>query len=122
MSLKNVRYTHLLEPPLSQSSYKQAVARSARRCKSQELKPYDQAPKGWTLGVFVYGSEFADGDSVHKVVLENTPGADQMRMMDAFENLSMKSSIDYNLNRAILEYNPPDMVDAIEEGKRVMHL
>lgn len=122
VSLKNVRYTHLLEPPLSQSSYKQAVARSARRCKSQQLKPYDMPPKGWTLGVYVYGSEFDDGESVHKVVLDNTEGADQMRMMDDFENLSMKSAVDYNLNRAILEYNPPDMVDAIEEGKRVMHL
>lgn len=138
ISLSDVRYAHLLEPPLSQSSLKQAIARSVRRCKSTGLKLYDTPPRGWLVDVFVYRSVFGPGGlgsesgsgsgarhrrTVHDLVMETLgEQAANMRMMDEFENLIMMSAVDYNLNRAILTYQPEGIVDAIERGKAVLNL
>jgi len=129
ISLSDVRYAHLLEPPLSQSSLKQAVARSARRCKSTQLKLYDIPPKGWLVDVFVYREVFGKGTStrkkktVHDLVMELLgERAADMRMMDEFENLLMMSAVDHNLNKAILDYKPEGVVDAIAKGKAVLNL
>lgn len=135
IDLMDVKYVHILEPPLNQSSYKQAIARAARRCGSRGL-PY-RKNRGWQVRIFMYRSVYPSDPSdpsgpkgsgerekrksVYELEMESVEGAETMRLMDQFEQLAIKSSVDYNLNKAILNFEPyKGFPDAVKIGKKII--
>lgn len=133
IDLMDVKYVHILEPPLNQSSYKQVAARAARRCGSKGL-PY-RHNRGWQVVIYMYRSVYPsspsssekvgggdEGDkdgfkSIYSLEMESVKGASTMRLMDQFENLAMHSSTDYLLNKPILNFEPyQGFQDAIKIG------
>lgn len=137
ISLADVKFMHLAEPPLSQSSLKQAIARAVRRCKSTHIKPYDNDPKGWVLQVLLYSSmltppqtEVEDRKSVHDVAMDLLGDAvKDMKLMDSFERLLVESAVDKDLNAKILTYVPDALKGnfyegktAVEKYKEILHL
>ena len=136
IDLMDVRYVHILEPPLSQSSYKQIVARAARRCGSKGL-PF-RHNQGWQVKIFMYQSIYPVDPvnpvdpvkgtkedakkgikfkSTYKLEMQSVEGASTMHLMDQFESLAMHSATDYLLNKPILNYEPyQGFPDAIKIG------
>jgi len=132
VDLYDVRYTHLMEPPLSQASLEQAVARAVRFCKSTHLKVYDKEPKGWWVDVYVYRSVYpaymddpdggtkSDPSTIHQAVMDSF-GSSSLSVSE-FDNLLMTSAVDFQLNKAILLYKPKDIVNNIDKMKVDLHL
>jgi len=125
IDLMDVKYVHVLEPPLNQSSYKQAVARAARRCGSRGL-PYKHN-RGWEVKIFMYRSVFpvrGKGEeikykSIYSLEMSSVKGASTMRLMDQFESLAMHSATDYLLNKPILNFESyPGFRDAVKIGSK----
>lgn len=136
ISLHDVRYMHIMEPPLSQSSFKQAVARSARWCKSTNLKVYSEPPRGWHLDVYVYRSvypaymgkqnpeEYGTKESpatIHQAII-NSFETNAMQTIDKVNNLILESSVDFSLNKAMLTYKAPNIVQDFEYIIKTLNL
>jgi hypothetical protein len=135
VSLANVRYAHLLEPPLIEASLKQAVARSIRFCKSTLLKDYTAPPAGWWVDVYIYRSVYPaylddpgggtkeDPSTVHQAIMDSLGEArKEMKMMASFDNLLKESAVDYALNEAILNYSPPGVNMGADEAAKALNL
>lgn len=118
IDLHDVRYFHMMEPPLSTASLKQAVARVTRRCGSTNL-PYTRT--GWNVDLILYRSVFKEKPLyayekklIPKSVLE------KQALTNAFETMAKETSIDYNLNKAVLNFSPPYFRDGIETIESLM--
>lgn len=120
IDLFDVKYIHILEPPYTFASYRQAIARAVRRCGSTGL-PY-QPSVGWEVEVFIYEGMLRKR-SMYNIEMRSLP--DQltlsMRGVDAYAALMQKAAIDYKLNEKILTYEPySGFSDALVEGKKVL--
>ena len=62
IDLHDVRYFHMMEPPLSTASLKQSIARVTRRCGSINL-PYTR--RGWMVDLILYRSVFKHGKPLY---------------------------------------------------------
>ena len=112
-SLYDVRYAHLVDAPKSMSAYIQSAARSARRCRSNNI-PFTKG-KGHVLEMFLYESSFHHFQdewgfkSVHEYLQKlDTEGTTTQKLIQHFTHLSMKIAVDYKLNQNILEFSIPN--------------
>jgi superfamily II DNA or RNA helicase len=124
IDLFDVRYVHLLEPPIATSDLKQAVGRATRFCgqKGLEFMP----KKGWTLDVFIYNVELpgrppftkleeqkVDGHSL--MLKESGIDIPMLNFTEQITRLAIQTAVDYDLNYKINNFNiEDDVIDAVE--------
>jgi hypothetical protein len=114
IDLFDVKYVHLLEPPIATSDLKQAVGRATRFCGQKGLA---FAPRrGWPLEVFIYSTilpgrkPFAlDKEQkidAHDLMLANS-GLDlaMLHMTKELTILGIASAVDYDLNFKINNFD-----------------
>lgn len=118
----DVKYIHLLEPPLSQASLIQAIGRGVRRCGQVGL-PYGE--KGWNVDIYIYRSlelkrendKRSVGPPVFRLQVEADPDSKNSELVNRLLNYSIESAVDYDLNRNITMYIAPGSEDAIKEAQ-----
>jgi len=109
IDLYDVRYVHLMEPPLAESDLKQAVGRGTRSCGQKGL-PFVPSV-GWTLDAFVYATQlpsippFVKTPSkslidAHNLMMSYS-GIDLnlLKLIALISQLAMETSVDYDLNK-----------------------
>jgi len=109
IDLYNVKYVHLMEPPLGESDLKQAVGRGTRYCGQRGL-PFVPSV-GWTLEVFVYATQLpqivpfvktaASGTIDAHELLMSYSGIDLtlLKLMTVVSQLAIETAVDYDLNK-----------------------
>ena len=127
IDLFDVKYVHLLEPPIATSDLKQAVGRATRYCGQKGLRFIPN--KGWPLDVFIYNVElpgrapFRETDQkvdAHSLMLIHS-GLDLalLNLTEELTRLAIVSAVDYDLcykiNNFKLEEAVADAVDAVAE-------
>jgi hypothetical protein len=131
IDLFDVRYVHLLEPPIATSDLKQAVGRATRYCGQKGLRFVPN--KGWPLDVFIYNVEIPgrppfiaeDGRAIqktdaHSLMLANS-GLDlaMLHLTEELTRLAITSAVDYdltyNINNFSVEEAVEDAVEAVVE-------
>ena len=111
IDLYDVKYAHLMEPPLAESDLKQAVGRGTRLCGQSGLSFIPSV--GWTLNVFIYATQlpkvvpFASRSEsgtmdAHNLIMKYS-GIDLnlLKMIPVVSNLAIESAVDYDLNKKI---------------------
>lgn len=127
IDLKDVKYVHLLEPPIATSDLKQAVGRATRFCGQSGLHFIPR--RGWPLHVFTYHTELPGRppflDEVlpeqkvdaHALMLKHS-GLDlaMINLTKELTVLAINSAVDYDLNYKINNFNiEEEIYDAVEE-------
>jgi len=130
IDLFDVRYVHLLEPPIATSDLKQAVGRATRYCGQKGLRFVPN--KGWPLDVFIYNVEIpgrppfiAEGieeqkTDAHSLMLANS-GLDlaMLHLTEELTRLAITAAVDYdltyNINNFSVEEAVEDAVEAVVE-------
>lgn len=114
IDLFDVKYIHLMEPPIATSDLKQAVGRATRFCGQRGL-PFVPR-RGWPLEVFVYTSELPnrepftmdEGQKVdaHDLMLRES-GLDLalIHLTKELTVLAIASAVDYDLNFKINNFD-----------------
>ena len=114
IDLFDVKYVHLLEPPIASSDLKQAVGRATRFCGQRGL-PFVPR-RGWPLEVFIYTAELpnrgvfsmGDGQKVdaHELMLRES-GLDLalIHLTKELTVLAISSAVDYDLNYKINNFD-----------------
>ena len=114
IDLFDVKYVHLLEPPIAASDLKQAVGRATRFCGQRGL-PFVPR-RGWPLEVFIYTAELpnrapftmGDGQKVdaHELMLRES-GLDLalIHLTKELTVLAISSAVDYDLNYKINNFD-----------------
>ena len=109
IDLFDVKYVHLLEPPIANSDLKQAVGRATRFCGQKGLVFLPN--KGWQLHVFIYSTSLpnrapfqlddseAERIDAHDVMMARS-GLDLalLNIVKELTILAISSSVDYDLN------------------------
>jgi superfamily II DNA or RNA helicase len=107
IDLFDVKYVHLLEPPIAESDMKQAVGRATRFCGQRGL--HFVPGRGWRLEVFVYNTIVpgrppfvttpAQKVEAHKLMLEHA-GIDLglLKLTSELTALAIQTAVDYDLN------------------------
>jgi hypothetical protein len=106
IDLKDVKYVHLLEPPIAASDLKQAVGRATRFCGQSGLRFIPR--RGWPLQVFVYNTELpgrppfatdVQKTDAHELMLKHS-GLDLalINLTKELTVLAIKTAVDYDLN------------------------
>jgi hypothetical protein len=114
IDLFDVKYVHLLEPPIASSDLKQAVGRATRYCGQKGLA---FAPRrGWPLEVFIYSTmlpgrkPFLLGDEqkidAHDLMLAKS-GLDlaMLQLTKELTILGISTAVDYDLNFKINNFD-----------------
>jgi len=111
IDLFDVKYVHLMEPPLADSDRKQAVGRGTRYCGQKNL-PFVPSV-GWTLEVFVYATQLPKVVPFVKKEEKGTLDAHDLMMsysgidlnllklMTVISQLAIENSVDYDLNKKV---------------------
>ena len=114
IDLFDVKYVHLLEPPIATSDLKQAVGRATRFCGQRGL-PFIPR-RGWPLEVFTYRTElpnrspftYGTGQKVdaHDLVLKES-GLDLalLELTKELTVLAITTAVDYDLNYKINNFD-----------------
>jgi superfamily II DNA or RNA helicase len=126
IDLYDVKYVHLLEPPLAESDMKQAVGRGTRLCGQKGLPFIPNV--GWPLHVFIYTSDlpslppFVKTEEkglldAHELMMKNS-GIDLslLKLINVITDLAIDSSVDYDLNKKVTRYVPPVQKGGGKEG------
>lgn len=126
IDLKDVKYVHLLEPPIATSDLKQAVGRATRFCGQSGLRFLPS--RGWPLYVYTYRTElpgrppFAPEGSTQKVdahtLLLAHSGLDlaMIELTKELTVLAINSAVDYDLNFKINNFQIESAIlDAVDE-------
>lgn len=120
IDLFDVKYVHLLEPPLANSDLKQAIGRATRFCGQKGLQFIPN--KGWPLEVYIYtlmlpnvGTfKHGEGETVdaHDLLMAKS-GLDLalLHLVNELTVLAIRSSVDYDLNFKINNF---DMEEALQ--------
>jgi superfamily II DNA or RNA helicase len=126
IDLKDVKYVHLLEPPIALSDLKQAVGRATRFCGQSGLHFIPR--RGWPLRVFTYHTElpgrppFLDIENpeqkvdAHALMLKHS-GLDlaMINLTKELTVLAINSAVDYDLNYKINNFSvESDLLDAVD--------
>ena len=109
IDLYDVRYAHLMEPPLAESDLKQAVGRGTRSCGQKGLSFIPSV--GWTLDVFVYATQLPslppfvktptkESIDAHDLMMSYS-GIDLnlLKLITVVSKLAIDTSVDYDLNK-----------------------
>jgi hypothetical protein len=111
IDLFDVKYVHLMEPPLAESDRKQAVGRGTRYCGQKNL-PFVPSV-GWALEVFIYATQLPKVIPFVKKEEKGTLDAHDLMMsysgidlnllklMTVISQLAIETSVDYDLNKKI---------------------
>jgi Type III restriction enzyme, res subunit len=114
IDLFDVKYVHLLEPPIASSDLKQAVGRATRFCGQKGL--HFVPKQGWPLQVYIYHTELpnrapfvlGDGQKVdaHELMLAKS-GLDLalLNLTKELTVLSITTAVDYDLNYKINNFD-----------------
>jgi hypothetical protein len=126
IDLKDVKYVHLLEPPIAVSDLKQAVGRATRFCGQSGLHFIPR--RGWPLHVFTYHTElpgrppFVESYGVQKVdahaLMLKHSGLDlaMINLTKELTVLAINSAVDYDLNFKINNFSvEDDILDAVDD-------
>jgi hypothetical protein len=109
IDLYDVRYAHLMEPPLAESDLKQAVGRGTRSCGQKGLSFLPSV--GWTLDVFVYATQLPSLPPFVKTptkelidahdLMMSYSGIDLnlLKLITVISKLAIETSVDYDLNK-----------------------
>jgi hypothetical protein len=113
IDLFDIRYVHLLEPPIATSDLKQAVGRATRYCGQRGLRFIPR--RGWKLDVFTYRTELpgrapfsntrAQKVDAHELMLAQS-GLDLalIRCTEEISQLAIRTAVDYDLNANINKF------------------
>jgi hypothetical protein len=127
IDLKDVKYVHLLEPPIATSDLKQAVGRATRFCGQSGLHFIPR--RGWPLHVFTYHTELPGRPpfiedvlpeqkvDAHALMLKHS-GLDlaMINLTKELTVLAINSAVDYDLNYKINNFSVEETIyDAVEE-------
>lgn len=126
IDLKDVKYVHLLEPPIAVSDLKQAVGRATRFCGQSGLHFIPR--RGWPLHVFTYHTELpgrppfvesygAQKVDAHALMLKHS-GLDlaMINLTKELTVLAINSAVDYDLNFKINNFSiEDDILDAVDD-------
>jgi hypothetical protein len=111
IDLYDVKYVHLMEPPLAQSDSTQAIGRGTRSCGQQGL-PFVPSV-GWSLEVFIYATQLPKIPPFVKIseqgsidahnLLMSYSGIDLnlLKLITVISKLAIETSVDYDLNKKI---------------------
>jgi len=126
IDLKDVKYVHLLEPPIATSDLKQAVGRATRFCGQSGLHFIPR--RGWPLAVFTYHTvlpgrpPFISNVSEQKVdahaLMLKHSGLDlaMIHLTKELTVLAMNCAVDYDLNYKINNFELESAVlDAVDD-------
>jgi hypothetical protein len=116
IDLFDVKYVHLLEPPIANSDLKQAVGRATRFCGQKGLSFVPN--KGWALQVYIYSVQLPkrapflyqedeeDHVDAHALMLAKS-GIDLalLNLTKELTVLAISSSVDYDLNYRINNFD-----------------
>lgn len=114
IDLFDVKYVHLLEPPIATSDLKQAVGRATRFCGQRGL-PFIPR-RGWPLEVFTYRTELPNRPpftlgieqkvDAHELVLKES-GLDLalLELTKELTVLAITTAVDYDLNYKINNFD-----------------
>ena len=123
IDLFDVKYVHLLEPPIANSDLKQAIGRATRFCGQRGL--HFVPNKGWPLEVYMYsvllpntgvfqmsGHE-ADLIDSHELMMAKS-GLDLalLNLTNELTVLAIRSSVDYDLNYKINNFASEEALQA----------
>jgi len=114
IDLFDVKYVHLLEPPISNSDLKQAVGRATRFCGQRGLKFIPN--RGWPLEVYIYSItlpnsgpfQFGTGPTVDAHDLLMVKSGIDLALLNLTRELTVlgiRSAVDYDLNYNINNFN-----------------
>lgn len=132
IDLKDVKYVHLLEPPIATSDLKQAVGRATRFCGQSGLHFIPN--RGWPLRVFTYHTElpgrppFLDSTmpeqkvDAHALMLKHS-GLDlaMINLTKELTVLAINSAADYDLNYKINNFNiEAAILDATDDDELLL--
>ena len=126
IDLKDVKYVHLLEPPIAVSDLKQAVGRATRFCGQSGLHFIPR--RGWPLYVYTYRTELPGrppfvesyGEQkvdAHALMLKHS-GLDlaMINLTKELTVLAINSAVDYDLNFKINNFSiEEEIYDAADE-------
>ena len=126
IDLKDVKYVHLLEPPIAVSDLKQAVGRATRFCGQSGLHFVPR--RGWPLYVYTYRTElpgrppFVDSYieqkvDAHALMLKHS-GLDlaMINLTKELTVLAINSAVDYDLNFKINNFSiEEEILDAADD-------
>jgi len=111
IDLYDVKYVHLMEPPLAESDLKQAVGRGTRFCGQSGLSFVPSV--GWTLNVFVYATQLPkvvpfvshseSGTMDAHTLLMKYSGIDLnlLKMIPVVAQLGIETAVDYDLTKKV---------------------
>lgn len=108
VSLKDVRYFHLLEPPLTRGELKQSIGRVVRRC-GHRAKLWQRTKdwQGWQVQIFTYRAEYEGGKPVYdEIVKLHQKGRTaamrrRARLRALLEPLAAETAVDQPLTKAM---------------------
>lgn len=114
IDLFDVKYVHLLEPPISNSDLKQAVGRATRFCGQKGLTFIPN--RGWPLEVFVYSIQLpnsglfqhGEGDLIDAhdlLMLKSGLDLALLNLVKECTVLAIRGAVDYDLNYKINNFN-----------------
>jgi hypothetical protein len=126
IDLKDVKYVHLLEPPIAVSDLKQAVGRATRFCGQSGLHFIPR--RGWPLYVYTYRTElpgrppFVDSYGEQKVdahaLMLKHSGLDlaMMNLTKELTVLAINTAVDYDLNFKINNFSiEEEILEAVDD-------
>ena len=123
IDLKDVKYVHLLEPPIATSDLKQAVGRATRFCGQSGLHFIPR--RGWPLQVYIYNTELPGRGpfttteqkiDAHSLMLKHS-GLDLalLELTKELTVMAIKTAVDYDLNFKINNFKIEEAI--IEEAE-----
>lgn len=114
ISLYDVRYFWLMEPPLSRSALTQSIGRVVRMCGHSD-RMYNLTDRngnvesGWNVYINALYSQLGDTQqSIYSFEVASKEIQKESQMRDSLVKMSMLSAVDKFLTLAVHEYNPGD--------------
>lgn len=116
IDLFDIKYVHIFEPQTTMADQRQVIGRGTRTCGQKGL---DFHPThGWVLDVFIYDLSiptslidyFNNSETVFHLYLESLKRDKRLfALTTEIEDTAIESSVDYELNKPIHEFNQPHM-------------
>jgi len=122
IDLFDIKYIHIFEPSTVISDQKQVIGRGTRTCGQKALEFHPNY--GWRLNVFIYdinipnylSSFFMSSQTASELYLKSMNIDVRLhRFASELEEISIKGSVDYELNRNIHTFSIPHHPGDVEE-------
>jgi hypothetical protein len=123
IDLFDIKYVHIFEPQTTAADQKQVIGRGTRTCGQKGLVFNPKA--GWPLNVFKYDlsiapeyrSEFHGAETAFAYYLQSKNiDVRLINLATNIENLAIKGSVDYRLNKPIHQFSTEDKSNSLMRG------